>query len=467
MLVYTFTIMINKGVTKDSFRKVRMKEKKYGLFTSVTMITGIVIGSGIFFKSDDVLTYTNGSMVLGILVFLVAAASIIFGSLAISNLASRSDKPGGIISYAEEFVGVHCAGALGWFQTFLYLASLIAVVAWVSGLYICQLFGIPATNQMSSLIGFLALCVIYLMNVLSGVLGGLFQNAAMIIKLIPLIVIAVLGIVYGEPVTIISEELQEIRQIAAGTSIFAAFAPIAFSYDGWIVATSVCHEIKNSKRNLPLAMILSPLIILICYISYFVGITSLLGVDTVLEAGNNSVFLAANRIFGSIGAKVILIFVVISVLGTLNGLILAFIQMPYSLAIRNMLPWSGYLSKKSERLKGMPVASALLGFFITLFWMLMNYVMLEAGMPGDVSEVPVCISYANVIILYIAVIRLARKKEIKSKIMGYIVPVLAIIGSLVILSGGISHPFFLAYIILSALIMGGGYWYSKKNCTLT
>lgn len=80
-----------------------MKNQKYGFFTAVTMITGIVIGSGIFFKSDNILEYTNGNVTLGILVFVIAAFAIIFGSLTISQLARRTDKPGGLITYVEEF----------------------------------------------------------------------------------------------------------------------------------------------------------------------------------------------------------------------------------------------------------------------------------------------------------------------------------------------------------------------------
>ena len=78
-----------------------MEKKKYGLFTSIGMIVGIVIGSGIFFKSDNILVATNGSIFLGVLVFCIAAFGIIFGSLSIAELASRDSKAGGIITYAE------------------------------------------------------------------------------------------------------------------------------------------------------------------------------------------------------------------------------------------------------------------------------------------------------------------------------------------------------------------------------
>ncbi|WP_066712592.1 APC family permease [Clostridium sp. Marseille-P299] len=439
-----------------------MQEKKYGLFTSITMITGIVIGSGIFFKSDDVLTYTNGNMTLGILVFLLAAVVIIFGSLSVSLLASRSDKAGGIISYAEEFVSANCAGAFGWFQVFLYLSPLVAVVAWVSGIYLCQIFNIPSTNENTTLIGFLVFCLLYLMNILSSALGGHFQNASMIIKLIPLAIIAVVGVIFGEPVSIIKHDFETVGQTVGSTNLLAAFAPIAFSYDGWIIATSICHKIRNSKRNLPLALSISPIIILIIYISYFVGVTSLVGVDTVLKTGNESAFLAANKIFGAIGAKLIIVFVIISVLGTLNGLILAYIQMPYSLAIRNMIPFSNTLKKESSKLNGMPVNSAIFGFFISCIWLIINYLMQKGGLPGDASEIPICINYANFIVLYIAVIRLTKKKEIKSKMMGYVAPVIASIGSFVIFTASFSHPLFWGYFIFSAIILLGGYFYTKR-----
>ena len=78
---------------------------KYNLMTALAMLVGIVIGSGIFFKADNVLQHTGGSVSLGIVVFILAAIAIIFGSLTIAQLASRSDNHGGIIAYADEFVG--------------------------------------------------------------------------------------------------------------------------------------------------------------------------------------------------------------------------------------------------------------------------------------------------------------------------------------------------------------------------
>ena len=106
-------------------------------------------------------------------------------------------------------------------------------------------------------------------------LGGLFQNAATIIKLIPLFIIAVCGMIFGDVNTAASAASESAK--SAGWLL--AVAPIAFAYDGWVVSTSIAHEIKNSKRNLPIALVVGPVFILAVYIIYFIGICALVGPD--------------------------------------------------------------------------------------------------------------------------------------------------------------------------------------------
>lgn len=439
-----------------------MEKRRYGLFTAITMITGIVIGSGIFFKADNVLSYTNGNVMLGIIIFVVAAIAIVFGCLAISQLAVLTDKPGGLISYTEEFVGIGPSCAFGWFQTFLYLPTLAAIVAWVSGIYICQLFGIESSMEVTVLIGAGCLIVLFIMNALSAKLGGYFQNASMIIKMIPLVIIAVAGLIFGNPSEVTSNSIETFKTATISFGWVATFAPIAFSFDGWIVSTSICHEIKNSKRNLPLALTISPLVILVLYLAYFVGISAYVGPETILSQGDESTFIAATNLFGDLGAKIILIFVIISVLGTVNGLVLGFIRMPYSMALRNMIPGSNWLKKEDEATQ-MPINSAVFAFILSILWMGIHYITQKQSMRGDVSEIAIGVSYLNYIVLYVSVMRLAKKGTIKGIWKGYVIPVLAIVGSLVILSGSVTHPLFVYYFIICLAIILSGLLYYKKN----
>lgn len=440
-----------------------MSQRKYSLFTTIAMIVGIVIGSGIFFKSDNVLVYTKGNIILGIIVFVVAAFSIIFGSLSISELASRTDKAGGLITYAEVYWNKSIACAFGWFHCFVYMPTICTVVAWVVGIYGTILFGIESTLEIQIIIGTVVISALYLLNLISYKLGGYLQNASTIIKLIPLLIIAASGLILGNPGPVIQESVS--AAATAGIGWIAAVGPIAFSFDGWIISTSIGHEIKDSKRNLPLALVISPIIVLLIYILYFVGISTYLGPENIMAMGDAHVNEAAMSLFGNMGAKIILTFVVISVLGTVNGLIIGHIRQPYSLSIRNMIPGSSIFDKISEKYD-VPIASGIFTFFINLVWMLIHYITQKHNLlpNSDISEISIVLNYLGFILLYISVIKLTAKGEIKNKIYGYSVPLLAILGSMFILYGGMQNPLFWYYIAFCALIvLIAVMYYKNKN----
>ena len=440
-----------------------MKKNEYSLFTAVGMIVGVVIGSGIFFKSDNILVATNGSISLGVLVFCIAALGIVFGSLTVSELASRTSKAGGIITYMEESYNESVACAMGWFHTFLYYPSLVAVVSWVSGIYICMLFGLNSTLELQIIIGLAIMVGAYIINVLSAKLGGIFQNASTIIKIIPLILIAIAGVLFGKPSTFVLSDVTKMESFGW----IAAIAPIAFSFDGWIIATSMSHEIKDSKRNLPRALVMAPLFILAIYLLYFVGISMYIGPETIISLGDAHVDLVANNLFGQFGSKIVLTFVVISILGTVNGIIMGHIRLPYSLAIRGMFPKGKTFSKVNDKL-GMPVESSIIAFVISLIWFLVNYIILkfEILSNSDISEISITINYLLYILLYFKVFKMGINNEIEGIWRGKINPILAIMGSLIILFGSISNSLFWVNSSISVVIFISGmvFWkYKEKN----
>ena len=435
-------------------------KNQYGLLTCIAMIVGVVIGSGIFFKSDNILIATNGSIFLGALAFCIAAISIIFGSLTIAELASRNDKAGGIISYAEDAYNGGVACAFGWFQAFLYYPALIAVVCYVVGIYVCMLFGLTSTIELKMIIGLIATFVLFAINFFSNKLAGYFQTSATFIKLIPLVLIGVAGFIFGKPSLVFDASSSEF----ASATWLSALIPIVFSFDGWIVATSISHEVKNAKKNVPLALICAPLAILIIYLLYFIGISIYLGPDVILSSGDQHVELAASQLFGPWAAKGILIFVIISVAGTANGLMMGLYQLPYSLAIRGMFPKSDKVSKINEKWDT-PVTSYMVGLAIVLFWTVMNYIATKYNLlPGsDVSEIAITLNYVLFILLYIQVLRLGFKGEVKGFWKGKFNPILATIGSLIILYVGFLNPLFLFYVFFCTILLVAAYLFWWKT----
>lgn len=439
------------------------KEKEYGLFTAIAMIVGIVIGSGIFFKSDNILVYTNGSILKGVLVFTIAAIGIIFGSLTIAVLASRTTKPGGLITYVEEYIGPKVAGAFGWFQVFIYFPAILSIVSWIVGVYLCMLMGWEGTPERVGFIGLIAFLIIYFVNYFSALLGGAFQNFSTVSKVVLIAVLAIAGFIYGDPKLVTSSDVVE----ATGSSLawIGALSPIAFSYDGWVVATSISHEIKDSKRNLPIALVVGPIFVLIAYVSYFVGVSILVGPQRIMELGDAHVNEAVTMLFGTGGAKIFLILILISVLGTLNGFTLGFLRMPYLLAIRDMFPMAekvGYLEEGHH----VPKCSAKIAFIISLVYIFINYITLKYNVipNSDISEIPIVASYIIYVVLYICVIRLYLKGEIQGVGKGLIVPLMAAIGSLTIIIGGLQNPMTFLYLGICGIVVliGLAYLHKKK-----
>lgn len=442
--------------------KIEKHTKRYTLLTAITMIVGICIGSGIFFKTDNILYSTGGSVTKGIAVFVLGAVSIIFGALCFGELAKRTDGAGGVVAYADKFCGSRAACVTGWFMTIVYSPVLMVVVARVIGIYTFMLFGKESNIFTETAVGFAFVCISYLYNMFLPKFGGAFQSFSTVVKLLPLIAFAAAGLIWGDPSAITAPPPTDVIQSAGWLT---AIAPIAFSYDGWTISTSISHEIKNEEKNMPRALIAGPIIVLAAYVLYFTGVSMYIGPETIMSMGDAHVYEMAGRILGPSGGKVILIFVIISVMGTVNGIVLGFIRMPYLLALRgNVLPFSKSIAKLNKR--SMPINSAVLAFALAAFWTLVHAAVTYFDLlkNSDISEVSVSMSYLFYIPLYYKVFELYRKGEIKNPFKGIVCPILGIFGAIMIFGGAMGNLSLIpAALIFSTPCLAGLIYYKKTH----
>ena len=292
--------------------------KRYSLFTAICLIVGICIGSGIFFKSDNILIATGGNVALGVAMMLLAATTIIFGGLTLARFAARTTGHGGLIAYAEEFLGPRRAAFIGWNFTFLYMPVVCSVLSWVVGVCACMTFSLPGTFAWQMGIGLVFLLACTAWNILWPTLSGYFQNLTTLAKALPLVLVGVIGLMVNDPVAQLSSDIAAAP--AAGTGWIAAAAPIAFAFDGWSSAVSIAPELKDARRNLPRALVAAPIIILVLYLGYFVGISCFLGPQTVIQAGDASLSLMFVKLFGEQAGALPNVIAFIAVLGGANGI---------------------------------------------------------------------------------------------------------------------------------------------------
>ena len=116
-------------------------EKRYGLLTAIAMVVGIVIGSGVFFKAEKVLTATGGDLPTGILAWFLGGLVMVICAYNFAIMATKHEKVSGVVDYAEMLVGPKYGYFFAWFMATIYFPSMTSVVAWVSARYFGVLMG--------------------------------------------------------------------------------------------------------------------------------------------------------------------------------------------------------------------------------------------------------------------------------------------------------------------------------------
>ena len=306
---------------------------------AVSMVVGQMVGSGIFFKVDDVLASTNGNIYAGVMGFIIVGISVVFSAASMANYAIFSPKEGGLLHYVDFRYGKRAAAYVGWVYFIMFLPLLAGVLLTVSGIYISHLFAEFIDFEPNflhySLIGWCNGVIFLFLNIFRPKSSGVFLQLTAVLKLFPLIFIAAFGII-----SLLGNDTEPLNQIENQTIISsnetnfwllvgASFIPIAFSMDGWYIAMQISGEIKDSQKNLPKALISGTLIVLVVYVFYYLGIVSNMSSDEIQQLGDTYIIEFSRKISTEAGAIIIQLFIIISVLGTCNGLVLANTRAPY------------------------------------------------------------------------------------------------------------------------------------------
>ena len=445
-------------------------QRKYGLFTAICMVVGIVIGSGIFFKAQTILQKTEGNMPLGILAWIIGGAIMLVNLLTFSFMGQKYEKVNGLVDYAEATVGSKYGYYMGWFTTTIYMPSMTATLAWLTARYTLEFITsanpafpltIPA-SQGGCMIGpecmaltLFYLCAIYAVNVLSPKLAGKLQTSTTVIKLIPIGLMAIVGLIYGIATGTLQENITTTAQVEAVSSspLFTAVCATAFAYEGWIIATSINAEIKDSKKNLPRALIIGGVVIVAAYLFYYIGVAGGASNQELVDKGATIAF---TNIFGNVLGNILNLFVAISCLGTTNGLMLGCSRCMYSLASRGEGPAPETFQQVDQK-TNMPGNSAVFALMITAVWFVYFYLTALSGIwkgafVFDSTELPIITVY----LMYLPmIVQWMRKEKDQNSLRRFVMPSLALCGCIfMVIASVFSHGMGCVwYLIFFAIIM--------------
>jgi APA family basic amino acid/polyamine antiporter len=305
-------------------------ERQLSLTDATMLVVASVIGAGIFFTPGQVaeLLPSPGWMLAA---WLAGALLSLAGSLANAELGAMFPRAGGDYVYLREAVHPLAGFLVGWLSFFVIYAGTIAALAAAFAAGVASRMGWGDGAVVVVAVGITL--VVSAINYVGVRWGARANNLTSAFKIIALLAFVVLGPLFGEG---------EVSRLVAGAAADAdpvtptrfgqALSPVLFSYLGWNASIYVASEIRDPDRNLPRSLFLGLGICAGIYLLvngvylYALPLSELRGVPDAGEA-------AGLALFGTSGGTLVGVFVLVSVLGTLNATVLVGPRIAYAMAL--------------------------------------------------------------------------------------------------------------------------------------
>lgn len=408
-------------------------QKKYGLFTAIAMVVGTLIGGGVFFKSEEILKSTGGNLPIGILAWLIGGFVMIICAYLFGMLAIKHEDITGVVGYAEVSCGRKYSYLFGWFLSVIYYPTLTVALAYISARYTMIILGEDISSGKTVAIAGFYLIISFAINSLAPIIAGKVQVATTVIKLIPLIGMAVIGTIVGLHNGIMIQNFTTtVTDMPTGQALFSAIIDTIFAYEGWIIITTIHSELKDAKKNFPKALLIGTVITVAVYVLYYIGIAGSMTNQEMMESGQQGALIAFSRIFSSLGGPILMVFVLISCLGTLNGLMFGCSRGIYAMAARDMGP-ARQTFKLVDPTTNMATNSSIFGLMMCAFWFLYYYFANFNLDPFfqyftfDITALPIITIYALYIPIFVKFIITGKNL---SPIKRFAIPIIAIVACL-------------------------------------
>lgn len=347
--------------------------------TTIAMVIGGIIGSGIFMKPSLMLQQL-GSPVLLLTVWVVAGCITLFGALSNAEVAALFPETGGQYVFFEKMYGRGFAFLYGWAAFAVFNTAGNASIAYVCSEYTNYFVQLPRFDPATE--GSLALyipfigrifplanigvkvltiaiiAVLTVINYRSVQSGGALQRVLTAMKAIALLLLV--GGVLGSGKGDLAHLTETVTRTAGGAggaggvsaagaapvmgplaAYMAALAGAFWAYDGWNNITFIAGEVKDPQRNIPRSLLVGLSACILVYVLVNLAFIYALPPDQMAFSS----FVAADAAsvtWGAIGGSVIALLVIVSTFGTVNANVLSTSRVTFAMGQDNRLfAWAG------------------------------------------------------------------------------------------------------------------------------
>lgn len=308
---------------------------RLGLFDATMIVMGGIVGSGIFINPYVVARQVHTpALILG--AWAIGGLIALAGSFIYAELAARMPRVGGQYAYIREAYHPALAFLYGWVLLLVIQTGGMAAVAVTFAKYFLELTGLHLSE---ALLASLALGLFTFINCLGVRAGSTVQSTLMVLKILAIAMLVGCGIWFlahsGNAMSATRESQPAIldRPFSFNliTAMGAALVPVLFAFGGWQTANFIAEEVREPRKNLPRALVIGVIGVVLLYLSvnfvcvYVLGPAGLAQTTTPASA-------VMRVALGPLGAALIAVGIAISTLGFLSQSILTAPRVYFAMA---------------------------------------------------------------------------------------------------------------------------------------
>lgn len=436
---------------KDKLSIITLR-RVLGVGTAILLVSGNMIGTGIF-KKVVPMARTGMSQNFILLAWIVAGLIVLFGAFTFAGLAKLTTESGGNYEYLRVSFGNFISFLNGWGLFIIIGSGSVAAISFIFAQSVNSLIAIPNPFQQwshlsiaqsiypfdSSGIKIFAVVTVIVLTWFNyrGVRNSAFLNNIITsAKILGILFLILAGLILASPSSN-AEAITSPLNIhhTPSLSIFMAAMLSAFwAYDGFTNVTAIAGEIKNPKRNIPIAIITAVSLVMILYVLINYAFMKAMPLNQLASLGENKIAATeiASKLVGNGGTMLISILIMLSSFGTLNIILLFYSRVYFRMS------QEGVFFKGAVKIH--PIYRT--PYNALLYSMIWSCILILSGTFDVLTNMVIFTGFVFYMLTAAGLIILKKRKIITDKIPGYpLAPILFIVFTAIFLIGIlISNP---------------------------
>jgi amino acid transporter len=324
-------------MNQDATTRIATPKPALSVFDAVMIITGIVIGAGIYSAPPLVAKFT-GSVEWMLIAWVLGGVLSLVGALNYAELATTFPNAGGDYHFLTRAYGKDVSFFFGWARVMVITTGSIALLGFVFGDYMSKI--LPLGPYSSAIYAALTVIVLTVVNIVGLRESARTQNVLTVIEVGGLVLAVVAGLMVGGSAPMVSSTASPTSGMPAMFGLAMVF--VLLTYGGWNEAAYISAEVRGGKRAILRALILALLLITAAYMVFILALLYGLGLEGIQKSNAVAADLMGAA-FGTFGTTLVGASVAVATLTSINATMLVGARTNYALG--NDWPIIAFMSR--------------------------------------------------------------------------------------------------------------------------